>query len=231
MNKELIIEKTNKLAYDYLVNVFASQGILCKTKSSKSFNILYVEVDESQKEIFLQATAKAIVLSNKYEQLKEAFEDVKLSYAVVACMSALLYFDIEREINKVIPKIENMQKISLEGVFNFYLLSLKEDWEELKNIGSVLTYNDERDIYNVTTFIMSNRTSTKSLFLAEYPDILLANVTDGLMVENFCLHHRGDFDLISLLVAENPVELIIEKNQLEEPLLDCLNKLVKVKVL
>ena len=79
--------------------------------------------------------------------------------------------------------------------------------------------------------MLSNRNTNKSLFLAQYPDILLANVTDGLMVEHIKLHENEDFNLINTIIAEGASELIIEKNQLKQSLLDCLSNLVKVKIL
>lgn len=232
MNKKLIIEKENTLAMDYLASNFASLGIKFKVKQSKQFYFLYVDFDAEQKEQILRFIAKAIILRVKFETLIAAFDNIKLDYAKVACLSALLQFDLEGEIKQVRDVIEERDTVSLEGTFEFCLGKMREEWEELKSIGEVLNFSDaEDDIYNVTNFMMSNKTSNKSLFLAGYPDILLANVTDGVMVENFKLYQNEDFNLINLIVAESPVELIIEKNQIKQSLFECLAKLVNVKVL
>ena len=147
-------------------------------------------------------------------------------------MAALLYFDLDGEVGQVIDIIKDKETISVEGIFNFKLNDMSEEWEELKNIGEVLVYNEsEQDIYNVINFLMSNRNSDKSLFLAQYPDILLANVSDGVMVDNVKLYKNDDFNLINTVIAESPTELIIEKNQIKGSLYECLSKLVKVKVL
>lgn len=232
MNKKVIIEKNNSIAYEYLINNFASSGIKFKLKKSYTFIFFEVEVDSNQCDSFLKFVAKSIILSHKYQSIISVFDEVEYTFANVACLAALLYFDLDGEVGQVIDIIKDKETISVEGTFNFKLNDMSEEWEELKNIGEVLVYNEsEQDIYNVINFLMSNRNSDKSLFLAQYPDILLANVSDGVMVDNVKLYKNDDFNLINTVIAESPTELIIEKNQIKGSLYECLSKLVKVKVL
>lgn len=232
MNKKVIIEKNNSIAYEYLINNFASSGIKFKLKKSYTFIFFEVEVDSNQCDSFLKFVAKSIIISHKYQSIISVFDDVEYTFANVACLAALLYFDLDGEVGQVIDIIKDKETISVEGTFNFKLNDMSEEWEELKNIGEVLVYNEsEQDIYNVINFLMSNRNSDKSLFLAQYPDILLANVSDGVMVDNVKLYKNDDFNLINTVIAESPTELIIEKNQIKGSLYECLSKLVKVKVL
>ncbi len=232
MNKKVIIEKNNSIAYEYLINNFASSGIKFKLKKSYTFIFFEVEVDSNQCDSFLKFVAKSIILSHKYQSIISVFDEVEYTFANVACLAALLYFDLDGEVGQVIDIIKDKETISVEGIFNFKLNDMSEEWEELKNIGEVLVYNEsEQDIYNVINFLMSNRNSDKSLFLAQYPDILLANVSDGVMVDNVKLYKNDDFNLINTVIAESPTELIIEKNQIKGSLYECLSKLVKVKVL
>ena len=232
MNKKVIIEKNNSIAYEYLINNFASSGIKFKLKKSYTFIYFEVEVDSNQCDSFLKFVAKSIILSHKYQSIISVFDEVEYTFANVACLAALLYFDLDGEVGQVIDIIKDKETISVEGIFNFKLNDMSEEWEELKNIGEVLVYNEsEQDIYNVINFLMSNRNSDKSLFLAQYPDILLANVSDGVMVDNVKLYKNDDFNLINTVIAESPTELIIEKNQIKGSLYECLSKLVKVKVL
>ncbi len=232
MNKKVIIEKNNSIAYEYLINNFASSGIKFKLKKSYTFIFFEVDVDINQRDNFLKYVAKSIILSHKYQSIISVFDEVEYTFANVACLAALLYFDLDGEVGQVIDIIKDKETISVEGTFNFKLNDMSEEWEELKNIGEVLVYNEsEQDIYNVINFLMSNRNSDKSLFLAQYPDILLANVSDGVMVDNVKLYKNDDFNLINTVIAESPTELIIEKNQIKGSLYECLSKLVKVKVL
>ncbi len=232
MNKKVIIEKDNEIAYDYLVNNYAGSGIKFKLKKSYSFIFFDIDLGDSQLESFLNHTAKAIILWGKYNAITSAFTGVELGFANVACLAALLYFDIEGELEQVLKVIGGKDTISVEGTLNFKLDDLRDSWEELKSIGEVLVYNEsEQDIYNVTNFLMSNRSGDKSLFLAQYPDILLANVSDGVMVENIKLYKNDDFNLINTIVAECPTELIIEKNQIKNPLYDCLSNIIKIRML
>lgn len=232
MNKKVIIEKNNTIAYEYLINNFASSGIKFKLKKSYTFIFFEVDVDINQRANFLKFVAKSIILSHKYQSIISVFDEVEYTFANVACLAALLYFDLDGEVGQVIDIIKDKETISVEGTFNFKLNDMSEEWEELKNIGEVLVYNEsEQDIYNVINFLMNNRNSDKSLFLAQYPDILLANVSDGIMVDNVKLYKNDDFNLINTVIAENPTELIIEKNQIKGSLYECLSKLVKVKVL
>lgn len=232
MIKKVIINKNNTLALDYLVDNFAGCGIKFKLKPSELFNSLTVEVDSELFESFLTILAKAIILSHKYPAIIAACDKIEYTYANVACISALLYFDLQGEVDDVISVIKGEDSISVEGTFDFKLSNMREDWEELESIAQILTLGEsDEDIYNVTNFMLSNRNTNKSLFLAQYPDILLANVTDGLMVEHIKLHENEDFNLINTIIAEGASELIIEKNQLKQTLLDCLSNLVKIKIL
>ena len=61
MNKKVIIEKDNEIAYDYLVNNFAGSGIKFKLKKSYSFIFFDIDLGDSQLESFLNHTAKAII--------------------------------------------------------------------------------------------------------------------------------------------------------------------------
>ena len=136
----------------------------------------------------------------------------------------MLYFDFDGEIEQAVSVIKYEDSISIEGTFDFKLQFMRDDWEELKSIGEVLTFSQsEEDIYNVAGFMMTNRNSSKSLFLA--------NVTDGLMVEHIKLYKNEDFNIINSIIAESPAELILEKNQIKQSLLDCLSHIVKVKIL
>ncbi len=232
MNKKVIIEKENLIAYDYLVDNLAGSGIKFKIKQSELFNTLFVELDEDMCDSFFTLIAKAIIISHKYKTIMSAFEDLELNFANITCISALLYFDFDSEIEQAVSVIKYEDSISIEGTFDFKLQFMRDDWEELKSIGEVLTFSQsEEDIYNVAGFMMTNRNSSKSLFLAGYPDILLANVTDGLMVEHIKLYKNEDFNLINSIIAESPAELILEKNQIKQSLLDCLSHIVKVKIL
>ena len=74
MNKKVIIEKKNLIAYDYLVDNFAASGIKFKTRLSTAFITLLVDLDSNSLDSFYTYLAKAIVLSHKYPVIMAAFE-------------------------------------------------------------------------------------------------------------------------------------------------------------
>ena len=81
MNKKVIIEKENLIAYDYLVDNLAGSGIKFKIKQSELFNTLFVELDEDMCDSFFTLIAKAIIISHKYKTIMSAFEDLELNFA------------------------------------------------------------------------------------------------------------------------------------------------------
>ena len=97
MNKKIIIAKDNEIAYNYLVDNFAGSGIKFKIKKSNYFIIIQVDLDNSLNDIFVKYMAKAIILSHKYKEIMSAFEELPMSYANIACISALLYFDLAHQ--------------------------------------------------------------------------------------------------------------------------------------
>lgn len=234
MNRKVIIAKTNIIAYEYLTQVLvAISNSEIEILNSKNYYILQVEVADEFLKTFCDYVARSIIVSQKYKILISGLKNITLSYANVACFSALLHFDIENEVERTAEIISAFQDISIEGVFDFKLSDFAKDWRELEGIGEILAYESksEDDIYNVTNFMMSTRVNNASLFLAQYPDILLANVTDGVVVDSINLYKNNDYNLINAIIAECPNEIIVEKNQIKSALLDCLSRIVKVKQL
>lgn len=234
MNKNIIISKENKIAFDYLIDSFVQNTkIKFKISKSENYNIIKITTEEIFFDDFLHILAKSIVVSKKFYYLFNEFKDFKFDYATITCFCALLYFDIESEIEKVKFMILKDDTISVDGTFLFKMQKMAEEWEELKNIGLVLTFDeiDKEDLYNIATFMISTRSNKKSLFLAQYPNIMLANVTDGIVIDRVKIFENCDFDLISAVVSESPNEIIVEKKLLKSCLIESLSKIVKVKEL
>ena len=79
--------------------------------------------------------------------------------------------------------------------------------------------------------LSSRINADKTIFIAEYPEIMLTNVTDGVMCDIFGVYGNCEFDLIDSLVSECPKEVIVESGKVSKELVDVLKIIMEVKLL
>lgn len=233
--RQLIIDKDDKVVIDYLNRLFdADSRVLIEKGISGNYLVWRIGLPPEYVNMFCRFVARSIVLSRKYDYICGKIKIGELSYAKICFLMSLLYFDIQSEVNRIVEVIRDLEEISIEGVSNFCMTGLRTDWQELLELVEVLIGNkyDDYDIFSVVSFVMSTKVKgNKSLFLAEYPDVLLTNVTDGVIVLNVRLFDNPEYDIISSVIAESPKELIVEKGKLPDELCKVLEKLTDVKML
>lgn len=234
-HRQLIIESGNIRQIDYLTRLLTTDARISFTmENSVNYTMIDVDLPTAYVATFNRFVAKVIVITEKYEYLSELVDVVDLDFVRATFFSTLLYFDIQQEINSVAEGIADDSTISLAGVFNFKFGKIKEEWSELIELITTIldSPHEDEDIYSISAFMLSSRaTSEKTIFIADYPNIVLTNVTDGHMCDTIGIYGNAKFDLIDALVGECPSEVIIESGKVPTELLVVLDKLMPIKML
>ncbi len=234
-HRQLIIENDDIKQLDYLTRLLATDArIIYVVEIGANYTIIDVDLPASYIATFNKFVAKAIVVTEKFNYLSELIDMVNMDYVRATFFSTLLYFDIQQEIGSVAKGIEEDKTISLSGVFNFRFGKIKEEWGELVELIATILHSphEDEDIYSISAFMLSSRTNTdKTIFIAEYPEIMLTNVTDGVMCDIIGVYGNSELDLIDSLVGECPKEVIVETDKVPSELIDVLKMIMTVKLL
>ena len=234
-HRQLIIESGNIRQIDYLTRLLTTDSrISFTTEQGVNYTMIDVDLPSTYVATFNKFVAKAIVITEKYEYLSELVDVADLDYVRATFFSTLIYFDIHQEINSVAEGIAGDSTISLAGVFNFKFGKIKEEWSELIELISTIldSPHEDEDIYSISAFMLSSRSAgEKTIFIADYPNIVLTNVTDGHMCDIVGIYGDPMYDLIDALVGECPSEVIIETGKIPKELIVVLDKLMPIKML
>ena len=231
---KLYVNKEDINTIDYLKTLFNTDAKIQYDILMNSSVVFKVNILDSYTNVFYKFIAKVIVTNAKFDFFSKRLNIDSYTYEKVALLASLIFFAIKSEVNEVYKKIKNLSSINIDGVINFCLVGLYSDWEDLLEVVELILCGDmtSSDINNVISFIMaSKQASKKSLFLAEFPELLITNVTDGVITTNVKFFHNSEYDLISLIVEECPLEFIVEDGVLSKDLLKVLSKFTDIKVL
>lgn len=235
LHKDLIVENGKKREREYLEKILESdEKINFRLAEGDKYHVIAVDYPDEYNALLNKYLAKLILISNKYEFLKKRISKMEMNESVCALISSLVYFDSANEIKKIIRIINEMETISLNGVYTFLLGNLSEEWSELVDLSNSLlnTNHSDTDIWGVANFMMSSRLKgDKSIFIAEYPSLLLTNVSKGSLIDIIKLFDNQEYNLINAIIAECPTEVIVDKEKIDNEVISVLKKIVKVKIL
>ena len=234
-HRQLIIENENIVQINYLIKLLSTDArISFNTEKSINYTIIDVDLPESYVTTFNKFVAKAIIITEKFAFLSSLLDMENLDYARVTFFSTLLYFDITHEVNVIAAGIAPDKTISMSGVFNFKFGVIRDEWSELIDLISTIlnSPHEDEDIFSISAFMLQSRSvADKTVFIAEYPEILLTNVTDGVVCDTISIYGVSEFDLIDALIGECPSEVVLEQGSIPDELFDVIGKIMQIKLL
>lgn len=234
-SRKLLLDKSNSNMIDYIGRLFDSDNLVHYERRTIGE---YVEYDVDLPSEYLPALyrfiAKSVILSEKYDFVTSRLKLGELNYAKVTFLMALVFFDIKAEIKELAKNIQHLESINSVGVADFCMTRIKADWVDVIDLVEVLAggeYADE-DMYSVVSFLLGTRSKEdKSIFLADFDNFILTNVTDGIMIENYNFFDNPEYNLISAVIEQRPKELIVEKGVMGRELYDTLSHITDINVL
>ena len=157
-----------------------------------------------------------------------------LGNAMSILIAALIYFDVGMETNLLSGKIEASKEYAVDGMYQFKMTELIENWDELCELSSGLlaAKPDERDIFNLTTFLIDASDGKKNKILVEgapaggMPDVFNMSTKQKIFVHNIFDNEKQN--LLCAIIGCYPKEIYV-RNSLPFQNLDELKKLVKIK--
>ena len=105
----------------------------------------------------------------------------KVSEAAAGLLAVMIYYDCEGDFDELFGQFKKSEIICIDGVFNFAMRSIKEDWEELAAISSDLfegAYSDE-DLYEVAGYVVEERADRTKLLIADEKNPVVTDLTSG----------------------------------------------------
>lgn len=184
------------------------------------------EAEESEK------TARDIVCTVILDFFKLRFFLDRLpiknvSLAECALISSIIHFDREFERTVCEKTLSATLNYNIDGVFNFRLAALTDNWQELAEVTCRLLdgVTSEAELYEIATFITGSDGGKNQLLLERGR---LKNITCHKNVEVVELFDRHELNLLSAILGERPQEILVLKGELSNPLFSTLKRIARV---
>ena len=152
--------------------------------------------------------------------------NMELNHANCALISSLVHFDREYENNIIRRVLSETTDYTLDGILNFRLRPLIENWEEMAALATRLIGSGTGgDIYDIASFITGTDGAKSRLSLT--PDALV-NLTQKQPVEVIDLFDKPELNLISAIIRERPCEILLKNVSLSAPMNNTLKHIARV---
>ncbi|MDE6474950.1 MAG: hypothetical protein K2L70_07620 [Clostridia bacterium] len=198
-----------------------------------SFDVASKDFDKDRCESAVKEIICDVILNNiKLRYILSSIGRRKIDSSLCALISSMLYYDNDREHEYVLKQISNLKNYCIDGIVNFRLRQIVEEWQELGNIlSSTLAKGyGEKEIYSLALYMLGDREKT-SLFIADSKEILITNVSQGGLVNVPEIYPDKSHNIINAIVKYGASEVVIERGNADKDLLNALRNLVDVKIL
>lgn len=155
-------------------------------------------------------------------------QNMELNHANCALISSLVHFDSEYEKGIVNRVLSETVDYAVDGLVNFRLRPLTENWEELAALAMRLISSGGRgDIYDIASFITGTDGAKNRIAVTH--DALF-NLTVRRPVEVIDLFDKPELNLISAIIRERPCEILLRGVSLSAPMNNTLRHIARVVV-
>lgn len=198
-----------------------------------SYDVASKDFDKDRCESAVKEIICDVILNNiKLKFILSSIGRRKIDSSLCALISSMLYYDNDREHDYVLKQMSDLKNYCIDGIVNFRLRQIVEEWQELGNIlSSTLAKGyGEKEIYSLALYMLGDREKT-SLFIADSKEILITNVSQGGLVNVPEIYPDKSHNIINAIVKYGASEVVIERGNADKELLNALRNLVDVKIL
>ena len=217
---EFILGKLNKM-----------KDVSFAVEESKDRTWIYLasvcERQDSVEEEITEIVETVILTFMKVRFFCEKLNTMPMTHSKCVHICSLVHFDKDFERTIVRKVLSNALDYNLDGLMNFRLRALKDEWQELASVSSRLLdgAGSDDDVYDVSTFITgSDAKRCKIVINGEN----IKNITEHKTIEVLDVFDDDDFNLINSIVENRPEEIVIENFKLPKSLIAPLKKIAKV---
>lgn len=182
-------------------------------------SVKYVKENEKNKRCYVFAEnfadkrrliIEVISTFYKFFEISKAFSDKELDYNLCCYLGAILGLEADEERKKISKALEKDDFIDIEGIYNFCLQNLKEDWQNLAVL-SVKLYaqcKTREDIFSLTSFMMGvDEKSVNIVELSAAEKVVIRN--NGEIVEAVPYTDDEEKNILLTVLSFNPSDIVI----------------------
>lgn len=156
----------------------------------------------------------------------ERLPSFTLNHAACSLICSLVHFDRRYEENLLRRALAETADFNVDGLYNFRLMELKQNWEEVISLATRLMDATDSDAYDISAFITSTDNAENRVAIDSGQ---VFNLTTGKRVEILNVFDNYEFNLIMAVIGENPVEIIVERSNLTRDMLTTLKHIAHLE--
>lgn len=234
--KTVTIDKKYIREYDAFVKELSRcKQLVFATEESKSLRVVSVAARDAEKnsadDFVCDCAARILTTYFKHAYLSERLNVGRITAAETALLSVMVYYDCETDYAELFDMLKSYDVISLDGVFNFAMKDIKEDWEELAAISENLfdgAYDDD-DLYDVAGYVVDEKADRCRLLIADATDPVVTELPNGGFVTVDDFYGDVTLNLINCVVGKGAKEVTLDASFKDGRLTDAISRFAKVR--
>ena len=170
---------------------------------------------------------KVILTYMKTSFFIERLPSFTMSHATCSLICSLVHFDRRYEENMLRRALAETADFNVDGLFNFRLMEMKQNWEEVISLATRLMNSTDSDAYDISAFITSTDNADNRVAIDSGQ---VFNLTTGKKAEVLKVFDNDEYNLIMAVIGENPEEIIVERSNLTRDMLTTLKRIAHLEV-
>lgn len=212
-----------------------NKSLMYAVEESKSRTAISVAARETEAGIsddyVCDRVAKLLTTYFKHSFLMSELGLRKVSAAQASLISVMVYYDCESDYAEIFDKLKEYEVISVDGVFNFAMRDIKEDWRELAAISENLFddgYGDD-DLYEVAGYVVDEKADRARLLIADAQNPVVTDIAKGCFVGVDEFYGDKVLDLINCVVGKGAAEVTLDASFGDKTLISALSRFARVR--
>ncbi len=220
------IDKNFQKEIDYLLtSVKQIRDLSYAVEESKDRIWIYLAsicqvADQIEDEIF-SLTKDVILTFLKTRYFLDRLFGFQLNHASCSLLCSLVHFDRNYEENLLQKAVTSTADFNVDGLYNFRLNELKNNWNEVVDLTARLMASTDSDSYDIASFITSTEGAKARLILDKKG---VFNATTGREVKILPVFNDYEYDLIMAVIGESPSEISVSGVTLSKDMLSALRR-------
>ncbi len=233
---ELSIDKKYNVEYDYIISRLDGIKNLSYTKENSKERFICSLATNLENENFVKSELQDIITKVILIYLKRriVFSGIDVNcYLDVAYMASIIYFDINYEVNYLRSKMDNITDYNIDGILNFRLKKLKDNWLELRGFtADLLKFSTVEDLTYITSLMNSTYSGVSELKLEKTKgSIKLTTTQPELNIDILPIYSNDYYNILDAIIFSNPKNILLSNISLPKEMTTVLKKIIPVKYL
>ena len=155
----------------------------------------------------------------------EKLPSFQLTHATCSLICSLVHFDRRYEENILRKRVAETADFNVDGLYNFRLQDLKQNWDEVISLASRLMSSTDSDAYDIASFITSTDSAGNRVAIDSGQ---IFNLTTGERADLLDIFDKEEFNIIMAVIGECPSEIIVERTPLSKEMKATLNRIAEI---